>query len=65
MSSSPSILINGKSYPVTSGESLIEAINRSGTPLPQVCYHHKLGPIQTCDTCMVEVDGKELPPSKA
>jgi formate dehydrogenase major subunit len=58
MSSSPSILINGKSQPLTSGESLIDAINRSGTPLPQVCYHHQLGPIQTCDTCMVEVDGK-------
>ena len=26
--------------------------------LPQVCYHPQLGPIQTCDTCMVEVDGK-------
>ncbi|MGA8730578.1 MAG: 2Fe-2S iron-sulfur cluster-binding protein, partial [Terracidiphilus sp.] len=26
--------------------------------MPQVCYHPQLGPIQTCDTCMVEVDGK-------
>jgi len=58
MSSSASIRINGKSQPVIPGENLIEAINRSGTPLPQVCYHHQLGPIQTCDTCMVEVDGK-------
>jgi formate dehydrogenase major subunit len=58
MSSSPTILINGRPQPITPGELLIEAINRNETPLPQVCYHPRLGPIQTCDTCMVEVDGK-------
>ncbi|PYL67053.1 MAG: oxidoreductase, partial [Verrucomicrobia bacterium] len=39
-------------------ERLIELINRIGSKVPQVCYHPQLGPIQTCDTCMVEVDGK-------
>jgi formate dehydrogenase major subunit len=58
MTSPSTILLNGKSRPITPGELLIETINRSETPLPQVCYHHQLGPIQTCDTCMVEVDGK-------
>ena len=58
MSAPSTILLNGKSQPVTPGELLIEAINRNGTALPQVCYHSQLGPIQTCDTCMVEVDGK-------
>ena len=57
MSSSPSILINGKPQLIYPGEPLIEAINRSHTALPQVCYHEQLGPIQTCDTCMVEIDG--------
>src|ERR1700733_13880903 len=55
--SNPSILINGSPQEVRPGESLIEAINRAGIALPQVCYHPQLGPIQTCDTCMVEVDG--------
>ncbi|WP_263350999.1 formate dehydrogenase subunit alpha [Acidicapsa acidisoli] len=62
MSSAPTILINGKTCKVKPGELLIEAINRaiadSGAALPQVCYHPRLGPIQTCDTCMVEIDGK-------
>ena len=40
------------------GETLLDAINRVGVELAQVCYHPQLGPIQTCDTCMVEVDGK-------
>ena len=39
-------------------ERLIELINRIGSKVPQVCYHPQLGSIQTCDTCMVEVDGK-------
>src|SRR5262249_41022638 len=29
----------------------------AGVALPQVCYHPQLGPIQTCDTCIVEVNG--------
>jgi len=37
---------------------LIDALNRTATKVPQVCYHPQLGPIGTCDTCMVDVDGK-------
>jgi formate dehydrogenase major subunit len=40
------------------GSLLIDALNRTATKVPQVCYHPQLGPIGTCDTCMVEVDGK-------
>ena len=50
--------INGTTVPFSPGERLVDVINRSGSDLPQVCYHPQLGPIQTCDTCMVEVDGK-------
>ena len=53
-----SATINGKSQVIEPGERLIDLIHRSGVEIPQVCYHHQLGPIQTCDTCMVEVDGK-------
>jgi formate dehydrogenase major subunit len=58
MSSQTTLSLNGRAIPFHSGEPLVDTINRSGVPLPQVCYHHQLGPIQTCDTCMVEVDGK-------
>jgi formate dehydrogenase major subunit len=40
------------------GSLLVDALNRIGTKVPQVCYHPQLGPIGTCDTCMVEVNGK-------
>ncbi len=36
------------------GERLIDVANRAGAKIPQVCYHPQLGPIQTCDTCMVD-----------
>ncbi|MGB8477334.1 MAG: formate dehydrogenase subunit alpha [Acidobacteriaceae bacterium] len=39
------------------GEPLVDALNRIGRIIPQVCYHPQLGPIQTCDTCMVQVNG--------
>ncbi len=53
-----SLTIDGFVQDANPGEHLIDAINRSGIKVPQVCYHPQLGPIQTCDTCMVEVDGK-------
>ncbi len=41
-------------------ELLIEVINRElpKRDLPQVCFHPQLGPIESCDSCMVEVDGQ-------
>jgi len=52
-----SVTIDGIVREAKDGELLIDAINRAGTALSQVCYHPQLGSIQTCDTCMVEVDG--------
>jgi formate dehydrogenase major subunit len=56
-----SILVNGLPAAALEGEPLIDALQRSlgGTKqeVPHVCYLPQLGPIQTCDTCMVEVDG--------
>jgi formate dehydrogenase major subunit len=51
------IQINGSSYEASAGERLVDVINRVSKTLPQVCYHPQLGPIQTCDTCLVEVNG--------
>src|SRR6201987_1787241 len=39
-------------------ELLIEVINRIGGSGPHVCYHPQLGPVQTCDTCTVEENGR-------
>ena len=57
------ILIDGVKIAAEVGEPLIEAINRKAamegvTGIPQVCYLPPLGPIGSCDTCMVELNGK-------
>lgn len=52
------ITINGVPHEVFADERLLDVINRSGVKLAQVCYYPQLGPIQTCDTCMVEIDGE-------
>jgi formate dehydrogenase major subunit len=57
------IYVNGFEVAAQVGEPLIDAINR-GTKmrampdLPQVCYLPAMGAIGSCDTCMVEADGK-------
>ena len=52
-----SIRIDGGNFIAQSGELLVDAINRAKIELSQVCYHPQLGSIQTCDTCIVEVNG--------
>ena len=59
------IEIDGQSIPAETGEPLIEAINRAATQrghisVPQVCYLKPMGPIGSCDTCMVQLDSGEL-----
>ena len=52
------IVIDGATREAFQGERLIDVLNRSDVKLSQVCYHPQLGPIQTCDTCMVEIEGR-------
>src|SRR5438477_4542574 len=52
------LTIDGSVAESRADERLVDLINQVGAKLPQVCYHPQLGPIQSCDTCMVEVDGK-------
>src|SRR5882757_140888 len=55
--------VNGLTVPAHAGELLISALNRHAeatatNKVPQVCYLPQMGPIQSCDTCMVQVDGE-------
>lgn len=52
------ITINGVSYEVAEGATILETINQNGIEHPQICYVPSVDPIQTCDTCIVEVDGQ-------
>src|SRR5579863_1213856 len=52
------VAIDGVQHEVQVNELLIDLINRVGGSVPHVCYHPQLGPVQTCDTCMVEIEGR-------
>jgi formate dehydrogenase major subunit len=50
--------VDGHTIAANEGELVIQAILRE-KEIPHICYHSPLmGPIQTCDTCLVEVDRK-------
>lgn len=52
------IIVNGESYSVSDGQSIVDALNTFAIAHPQICYTPPLNPAQTCDTCIAEVDGK-------
>ncbi len=53
------LTVNGVKTAAEEGQLLVDVLNRSEeVKLPQVCYQPQLGPIATCDTCMVEVNGE-------
>src|SRR5437879_12720401 len=52
------VAIDGVVQEAQPGELLIDLINRTGGSVPHVCYQPQLGPVQTCDTCMVEENAR-------
>ncbi|MDQ2834970.1 MAG: formate dehydrogenase subunit alpha [Acidobacteriota bacterium] len=57
------LTVDGLQVPGRSGELLIDLLNRRTAvgvqkTVPQVCYLEQLGPVESCDTCMVKVNGE-------
>jgi len=40
------------------GDTILDIVKKHGIYLPHICYNEGLAPIQSCDTCLVEVNGK-------
>ncbi|CAM3655224.1 formate dehydrogenase subunit alpha [Aeromicrobium ponti] len=39
-------------------QTVLQLLNNSSIEIPQVCYHPSLGAIETCDTCIVSINGE-------
>lgn len=52
------IQVDGKNIKARPEDRLIDVLLQHDFQIPCVCYHQQLGPIQTCDTCMVEINGE-------
>lgn len=51
------LILDGETVRGRQGQILSDLLQARSTKVPHICYHKQLGPIQTCDTCMVEVNG--------
>lgn len=50
--------VDGETLSGCAGEPLIDCLERHDRYLPHLCYHPGLGPLQTCDTCLVLSNGE-------
>ncbi|MDP4083926.1 MAG: formate dehydrogenase subunit alpha [Bacillota bacterium] len=48
---------DGKDLEAKKGQTILEAAREKDIFIPSICHHPNLGPIQTCDTCYVNVNG--------
>ncbi|WP_099302033.1 formate dehydrogenase subunit alpha [Bacillus sp. Marseille-P3800] len=51
------VTLNGKKKTVQK-DSVLNTMNGESVDIPSLCYHPSLGPIETCDTCIVKVNGE-------
>ncbi|ARW39799.1 oxidoreductase [Bacillus amyloliquefaciens] len=52
------VKIDGTEYEAPEGSKILDILNHNGIEIPQICHVPEVDPIQTCDTCIVEVNGK-------
>ncbi|MCP1563445.1 formate dehydrogenase major subunit [Bacillus velezensis] len=52
------VKIDGTEYEAPKGSKILDILNQNGIEIPQICHVPEVDPIQTCDTCIVEVNGK-------
>jgi ferredoxin len=55
------ILIDGKPVHAHPGDNLLSAARELGLDIPTLCYLEKCGPLNTCQVCLVKVNGKLVP----
>ncbi|AME08660.1 oxidoreductase [Bacillus sp. SDLI1] len=52
------VTVDGTEYEAPEGTKILDILNQNGIEIPQICHVPEVDPIQTCDTCIVEVNGK-------
>ena len=54
------VTVDGKEFSASGEKTILQLFNESNLEHPQICHVPEVDPIQTCDTCIVEVNGKLL-----
>ncbi|BCU67988.1 formate dehydrogenase subunit alpha [Sulfolobales archaeon HS-7] len=50
------ISIDNKEATANEGETILSVLKRNGIYVPHICYNEGLSPVESCDSCLVEVD---------
>jgi ferredoxin len=61
MSPAFSITIDGRPVEVQPGESVLSAARKLGIDIPTLCFLEKCGPLNTCQVCLVKLNGRLVP----
>jgi len=52
------LTVDGTPVEVPAGATVLDAVNRAGVPLPQLCKDPDRAPLGACRTCLVHVEGQ-------
>src|SRR5215831_14231394 len=52
--------LNGEEVAASPGETIIQAADRLGVPIPRLCYKPGYRPDGNCRACMVEIKGERV-----
>ena len=55
------ITIDGSPVTVTPGETILAAARRLSLDIPTLCFLEKCGPLNSCQVCLVKINGKLVP----
>jgi formate dehydrogenase major subunit len=58
LSDSFSVKINGSEAKVNENQTALQILTGQKQEVPSVCFHPSLGAIETCDTCIIKVNGE-------
>lgn len=61
MSATFTITIDGRPVEVQPGESVLAAARKLAIDIPTLCYLEKCGPLNSCQVCLVKLNGKLVP----
>ena len=61
MSDQFTITVDGRPVEVQPGESVLTAAQKLAIDIPTLCYLEKCGPLNTCQVCLVKLNGKLVP----
>ncbi len=58
MASEYKVTVDGERIQVKGSGTVMEMLKALNMPIPDVCFHPSLGAIETCNTCIVKVNGE-------